>query len=175
MVSLLKKQEAVAKIEVILRDYAFLIVLENCGIAVNDLNVLRMELYRNNAGIIMTKNTLFSIAVSNVSYAADIVNDVNGSVFVAYSADLFAVLKVINAFCNKRVDLKFKACYADSQSLDMEDVKTLSRLSSANDLYYSLICKIGFVPAVLQNTMCMSMQKILYLLQEYVNVKSKNE
>lgn len=167
-----KKEQMISKIESVLNDYSTVLVMRNVGITANRMNSLRMLLYKEQSGALVVKNTLLSIAVDSTGYNQDIKQSTQGMVLLVYSNDLVGVAKLVHSFCKDDGDLQVDSCYCGDSTLDSDDVKKLSKLSSAKDLYAMLLSSLQAPAGVLHSMLGAPARNLHAVLQGCVNSKN---
>lgn len=128
-----EKKDFVAELEGICKDSSAVIFTHYHGLSVAQVTELRRKLRENDANFKVVKNTLFRIAAQNAK--VEIQDDlVSGPVAIAYSKDPVAAAKGVCEFAKKNDDLKVLGGIVDNAAMQVEDIKTLSKLPSLDEL-----------------------------------------
>jgi large subunit ribosomal protein L10 len=116
-----------------------LFLLENHGLTVNDVNVLRAEIRRTEATYKVVKNTVVRLAVEGTEMEA-ITPFLTGPKVLAYTgADGVALAKVLKDFIKKHPELRFEQAYLEGQILEAPEAEKIADLPSRDELIAKLV------------------------------------
>lgn len=133
-----QKKDFVAEVENICKESNAIIFTHYHGLSVTDITDLRRKLRDNEANFKVVKNTLFKIAAKNANVEID--ESMNkGPVAIAYSKDPVGAAKGIIEFSKKNDSLKLIAGIVDNAIIDVNAIKTLSKLPSLDELRGKII------------------------------------
>jgi large subunit ribosomal protein L10 len=116
-----------------------LFLLENHGLNVNDVNVLRSEVRKTEATYKVVKNTVVRLAVEGTQMEA-ITPFLTGPKVLAYTGgDGVALAKVLKDFIKKHPELRFEQAYLEGQILEAKDAEKIADLPSREELISKLV------------------------------------
>jgi large subunit ribosomal protein L10 len=116
-----------------------LFLLENHGLNVNDVNVLRTEVRRTDATYKVVKNTVVRLAVEGTRMEG-ITPFLTGPKVLAYTGgDGVALAKVLKDFIKKHPELRFEQAYLEGQILEARDAEKVADLPSREELITKLV------------------------------------
>ncbi len=127
------KKEQVAEIQESLKNAGSLTVVSYHGLTVAELQELRRTLAKENASLVVYKNTLVRRALEEGNFPAlgDLLNGPNGFVF---SKDLSNGPKVLTKFARFHEALVVKGGLVEGKVLDAAGMKEVSKLPAKNGL-----------------------------------------
>ena len=127
------KKEQVAEIQESLKNAGSLTVVSYHGLTVAELQELRRTLAKENASLVVYKNTLVRRALEEGNFPAlgDLLNGPNGFVF---SKDLSNGPKVLTKFARFHEALVVKGGLVEGKVLDAAGMKEVSKLPDKNGL-----------------------------------------
>jgi large subunit ribosomal protein L10 len=116
-----------------------LFLLENHGLNVNDVNVLRTEVRRTDATYKVVKNTVVRLAVEGTRMEG-ITPFLTGPKVLAYTGgDGVALAKVLKDFIKKHPELRFEQAYLEGQILEAREAEKIADLPSREELITKLV------------------------------------
>jgi large subunit ribosomal protein L10 len=116
-----------------------LFLLENHGLKVNDVNVLRSEIRKTDATYKVVKNTVVRLAVEGTEMEA-ITPFLTGPKVLAYTGgDGVALAKVLKDFIKKHPELRFEQAYLEGQILEAKEAEKIADLPSRDELIAKLL------------------------------------
>jgi len=116
-----------------------LFLLENHGLNVNDVNMLRSEVRKTEATYKVVKNTVVRLAVEGTEMEA-ITPFLTGPKVLAYTGgDGVALAKVLKDFIEKHPELRFEQAYLEGQILEATDAEKIADLPSREELLSKLV------------------------------------
>ena len=122
-----------------LADVTTLFLLENEGLNVNDVNILRSQVRKSNATYKVVKNTVVRLAVEGTEMEG-ITPFLSGPKVLAYtSGDGVALAKVLKTFIKDHPELSFKHAYLEGQILEAEDAVKMADMPSRDELIARLL------------------------------------
>ncbi len=122
-----------------LADVTTLFLLENQGLNVNDVNILRSEVRKTEATYKVVKNTVVRLAVEGTEMEG-ITPFLSGPKVLAYTAgDGVALAKVLKTFIKDHPELSFKHAYLEGQILEAEDAEKMADMPSRDELIARLL------------------------------------
>ena len=127
----------------VLRDHlegvTTLFLLENHGLNVNDVNVLRSEVRNTDATYKVVKNTVIRLAVEGTEMEG-ITPFLSGPKVLAYTGgDGVALAKVLKDFIEKHPELKFEQAFLEGQILEGKEAEKIADLPSRGELIAKLL------------------------------------
>jgi len=122
-----------------LADVTTLFLLENEGLNVNDVNILRSQVRKTEATYKVVKNTVVRMAVEGTEMEG-ITPFLSGPKVLAYtSGDGAALAKVLKTFIKDHPQLSFRNAYLEGQILEAEDAEKMADLPSRDELIARLL------------------------------------
>ena len=122
-----------------LADVTTLFLLENHGLNVNDVNMLRSEVRKTDATYRVVKNTVVRLAVEGTEMEG-ITPFLSGPKVLAYTGgDGVALAKVLKDFIKKHPELKFEQAYLEGQILEAKEAEKIADLPSREELISKLV------------------------------------
>jgi len=116
-----------------------LFLLENEGLNVNDVNILRSQVRKSDATYKVVKNTVVRLAVEGTEMEG-ITPFLSGPKVLAYtSGDGVALAKVLKTFIKDHPELSFKHAYLEGQILEAEDAVKMADMPSRDELIARLL------------------------------------
>ena len=122
-----------------LADVTTLFLLENHGLNVNDVNVLRSEVRKTDASYRVVKNTVVRLAVEGTEMEG-ITPFLSGPKVLAYTGgDGVALAKVLKEFIKKHPELRFEQAFLEGQILEAKEAEKVADLPSREELISKLL------------------------------------
>jgi large subunit ribosomal protein L10 len=116
-----------------------LFLLENHGLNVNDVNVLRSEVRKTEATYKVVKNTVVRLAVEGTEMEG-ITPFLNGPKVLAYTGgDGVALAKVLKDFIKKHPELRFEHAFLEGQILEAKEAEKIADMPSRDELIAKLV------------------------------------
>jgi large subunit ribosomal protein L10 len=116
-----------------------LFLLENHGLKVNDVNLLRSEVRKTEATYRVVKNTVVRLAVEGTEMEA-ITPFLTGPKVLAYTGgDGVALAKVLKDFIKKHPELRFEQAYLEGQILEAKEAEKIADMPSRDELIAKLV------------------------------------
>jgi large subunit ribosomal protein L10 len=116
-----------------------LFLLENHGLKVNDVNVLRSEVRKTDATYKVVKNTVVRLAVEGTEMEG-ITPFLTGPKVLAYTGgDGVALAKVLKDFIKKHPELRFEQAYLEGQILEAKEAEKIADMPSRDELIAKLV------------------------------------
>jgi len=116
-----------------------LFLLENHGLKVNDVNVLRSEVRKTDATYKVVKNTVVRLAVEG-THMEGITPFLTGPKVLAYTGgDGVALAKVLKDFIKKHPELRFEHAYLEGQILEAQEAEKIADMPSRDELIAKLV------------------------------------
>ena len=125
-----KKTDSLATISSLLSSSKSVAVVDYTGLKVGQATELRKLIRKSGGTMLVTKNTLFKKALSNLRQVAASTFDLNGtSAFIFSQIDEVASLKVLADFAKKSgLAMSFKMGFLPNQTLTASQTATLANL-----------------------------------------------
>lgn len=116
-----------------------LFLLENRGLKVNDVNVLRSEVRKTEATYKVVKNSVTKLAVAGTEMEA-ITPFLIGPKVLAYTeGDGVALAKVLKDFIKKHPELSFEEAFLEGQILESAEAEKIADMPSREELVAKLL------------------------------------
>jgi len=134
-----QKQEQSQELRSNLSDVTTLFLLENTGLNVNEVNVLRSQVRKTEATYKVVKNTVVRLAVEGTEMEG-ITPFLTGPKVLAYTAgDGVALAKVLKEFIKDHPELTFQRAYLEGQILEAVEAAKIADLPSRDELIAKLL------------------------------------
>ena len=134
-----QKQEQSQQLRERLADATTLFLLENRGLNVNDVNVLRSEVRKTEATYKVVKNTVVRLAVEGTEMEG-ITPFLTGPKVLAYTdGDGVELAKVLKTFIKTHPELSFEQAFLEGQILEAKDAEKIADLPSRDELIAKLL------------------------------------
>jgi large subunit ribosomal protein L10 len=145
------------------------------GLTVEEINLLRRKMKKENMELKVVKNTLLRRALSEKS--PDILNDFNdflvGPTALAFSyEDPIKLAKLLVDFSKENEALKIKAGFLEGRKVTFEEVKMFATLPSREELLSKLL---GILQAPIQNLVFILNSPTRGLVNILSEIKKKKE
>lgn len=116
-----------------------LFLLENKGLTVNEVNVLRSQVRKTDSTYRVVKNTVVRMAVEGTDMEG-ITPFLTGPKVLAYtSGDAVALAKVLKDFAKEHPELTFEEAYLEGQILDPEHARKIADMPTHDELVAKLL------------------------------------
>jgi large subunit ribosomal protein L10 len=139
---MLTKEQKLAQSQVLrenLADVKTMFLLDNRGLKVNDVNILRSEVRNTDATYRVVKNSVARLAVAGTDKEA-IAPFLVGPKVLAYTAgDGVALAKVLKTFIKKHPELSFEKALLEGQILEGVEAEKIADLPSREELVAKLL------------------------------------
>jgi len=159
------KETRVAQYKEMLGSSQAVVVTQYHGLTMGQLNDLRARLRTTGARFQITKNTLFRLALAEQKRPA--LDDLLvGPTAVAYlSGDVAAGIKALLAFAEETKAIEVKGGLFGDRVLSAEDVVTLSKLPSREELLAQVVSRLQAPLYGLVNVLSGPMRGLVYALK----------
>jgi len=139
---MLTKEQKLAQSQLLrdnLADVKTMFLLDNRGLKVNDVNILRSEVRNTDATYKVVKNSVARLAVAGTDKEA-IAPFLVGPKVLAYTAgDGVALAKVLKTFIKKHPELSFEKALLEGQILEGAEAEKIADLPSREELVAKLL------------------------------------
>jgi large subunit ribosomal protein L10 len=133
-----QKREQSDQLRDALSDVSTLFLLENTGLNVNDVNVLRSEIRNSEGTYKVVKNSVVKLAVEGTDLEV-LTPHMTGPKTLAYTeGDAVALAKVLKTFTKDHPELTIRHAYLDGQLLDATAAVKIADLPSKEELLTKL-------------------------------------
>lgn len=168
-----RKQELVAVYTQLLQHSNGFIVTEFQGIPMSAMNDLRAKLRGMNSAYVITKNTLFGIALREAGWAVPEKMLVGPSATAFADGDVAGLAKAMLAFQKDNAEkVKIKGGVMGQTILSAAEVQTISELPPLSELRAQLLGLLVQPPTGLVNVLNAATSDIVNLLHAYVQENS---
>lgn len=138
-----QKTEVISSYSNIFSEYGSsgtIVLVEYAGIDVAGLKSLRNNLTKGDAQMVVVKNRLAKIALSNIGGDCSFLEEYfKGPISIVYSKDPVYLAKSLVSFAKVNEALKLKIGVMDGKSIDISGIKVLSSLPSLDELRAKLL------------------------------------
>ncbi|MEE4271664.1 MAG: 50S ribosomal protein L10 [Thermoanaerobaculales bacterium] len=134
-----QKREQSEQLKDSLSEISTLFLLENTGLNVNDVNVLRSEIRNSEGTYKVVKNSVVRLAVEGTDLEV-ISPHMTGPKTLAFTeGDAVALAKVLKTFIKDHPELSIQQAYLDGQLLDAKAAEKIADLPSREELLTKLV------------------------------------
>ncbi len=134
-----QKREQSDQLRGALSDISTLFLLENTGLKVNDVNVLRSEIRKTEGTYKVVKNSVVKLAVEGTDLEV-ITPHMTGPKTLAFTdGDAVALAKALKTFIKNHPELTIQRAYLEGQLLDANDAAKIAELPSREELISKLL------------------------------------
>ena len=134
-----QKREQSDQLRNVLSDISTLFLLENTGLNVNDVNVLRSEIRKTEGTYKVVKNSVVKLAVEGTELEV-LTPHMTGPKTLAFTeGDVVALAKVLKTFIKDHPELSIQQAYLDGQLLDAKAATKIADLPSKEELLTKLV------------------------------------
>jgi len=134
-----QKQQQSEELRSVLSDATTLFLLENTGLKVNDVNVLRSQVRKTEGSYRVAKNSVVRLAVEGTEMEG-IAPYLTGPKVLAYTAgDAVALAKVLKQFIKEHPELSFQRVYLEGQILEAAEAAKIADMPSREELIAKLL------------------------------------
>ena len=134
-----QKREQSDQLRNALSDISTLFLLENTGLNVNDVNVLRSEIRKTEGTYKVVKNSVVKLAVEGTDLEV-LAPLMTGPKTLAFTeGDVVALAKVLKTFTKDHPELSIQQAYLDGQLLDAKAATKIADLPSRDELLAKLL------------------------------------
>ena len=132
------KKELVTTLNGVFKDTAVVVVAQNSGLTVAQMQNLRRQMKQAGATVKVTKNRLAKIALDGTD-AATVIPLLKGPTVIAYSGDPIAAPKVASDFAKAHEKFVILGGAMGKTALDANGVKALASLPSLDELRAKIV------------------------------------
>lgn len=134
-----QKQQQSEELRSVLSDVTTLFLLENTGLKVNEVNVLRSQVRKTEGSYRVAKNSVVRLAVAGTELEG-IAPFLTGPKVLAYTAgDAVALAKVLKQFIKEHPELSFQRVYLEGQILEAAEAAKIADMPSREELIAKLL------------------------------------
>jgi large subunit ribosomal protein L10 len=134
-----QKQQQSEELRSLLSDVTTLFLLENTGLKVNEVNVLRSQVRKTEGSYRVAKNSVVRLAVEGTEMEG-IAPFLTGPKVLAYTAgDAVALAKVLKQFIKEHPELSFQRVYLEGQILEAAEAAKIADMPSREELIAKLL------------------------------------
>ncbi len=164
----MNRDEKVGRVQALNETFSkakFAVVTDYRGLKVTELEKLRRELRQNDAFIQVAKNTLLKLAVKGTEFE-DLGESFTGTTAIAFSfEEPVGTAKVLSEFAKENEALKIRTAVMEGKVLTVEDVSSLAKLPSKEQLLGQLCGVLQAVPTGLVRALNGVPSNLVYALQ----------
>ena len=158
----------VATLNGVFKDTAVLVVAQNSGLTVAQMQNLRKQMKHVGASVKVTKNRLAKIALEGTD-AAVVAPLLTGPIVLAYSGDPIAAPKAAADFAKAHEKFVILGGAMGKTALDQNGIKALAALPSLDQLRATLIGLIQAPATKIAQVINAPAAKVARVLQAYAN------
>lgn len=141
-------------------------VMENSGLSVNEVNVLRSEIRKIDATYKVFKNSVVRLAVEGTPLEA-IGEELNGPNSFAYTrGDGVELAKVLRGFAKDHEGLAFKKAFVEGQLLDRDQAVKVADLPGRDELVAKMLFLLQSPMRRLVTALNSPVQNLAFVMQQ---------
>jgi len=134
-----QKREQSEQLRSALSDVSTLFLLENTGLNVNEINVLRSEIRKTEGTYKVVKNSVVKLAVEGTDFEV-LTPHMSGPKTLAFTeGDAVALAKVLKTFIKEHPELSIKNAFLEGQLLDATEAAKIAELPTKEELLSKLV------------------------------------
>ncbi len=137
-----KKTEVVEELKSLFSSHGSVMMIHYHGLNSEKITSFRKEMKENQVTFVVVKNTLARIAVQDTGFNV-VTKHMSGPTALIITNNAVSAAKVLMKFIKDNEDLKYVGGCLDGKELNFEDIKTLSKLPSLDELRARLIALIN--------------------------------
>ena len=141
------------------------------GLKVKDLNNLKKELRKSDAGFKVAKKTLMSIALKDAGVKFDVAK-LEGQVAISTSPDEVTAAKIIDIFSKKNENIKILGGFVGEKVMTAEEVKMLAKLPGRDEMLAKLVGTINAPISGFVNVLAGNIRGLVQVLKAVADNKS---
>jgi len=139
--NLLEKKNFVEKLNQEIKATSILLVAHYAGLTVAQMTTLRNSAKKSEVQIKVAKNSLVKLAVSGTDYES-ITNDLSGPTVLIFANDIVSAAKIMVDFAKENKELVIKAGSYDKSQIGKEEIVSISKMPSLDEIRAKLISLI---------------------------------
>ena len=172
-----QKEEFVSRLSDRLSSSSGFIITEFTGLDVPAMTELRRKLHQVGVEYLVVKNNLARLAFRNVQLdeQAQAFLETGSTAIVFLSEDPFACPKVLVSFSKEREALKIKGGMMEGNLLDSDQIKSLAKVSSAEEVYVRLVTALKASVARLAMDLKSILTRAVTVLNEVAKRREESE
>lgn len=120
---------------------SILLVAHYAGLTVEQMNILRSSAKKSEVKIKVAKNSLVKLAVSGTDYES-IKDELSGPTVLIFADDVVSAAKIIVDFAKENKELVIKAGSYDKSQIGKEEIVSISKMPSLDEIRAKLISLI---------------------------------
>ena len=132
-----EKRELVASLQAALAGAGSIVLAQNAGLTVSNLEALRRDIKKAGGQVKIAKNRLAKLALKDTDNA-DMSALFTGPIVIAYAADPMTAPKLAQKFADKNAKYVVLGGVMGKTALDANNVKALATMPSLNELRATL-------------------------------------
>ena len=148
-----------------LSEYSDVLLLSYHKLKSSEMTQLRKELKSTGASMIVTKNSFMRKIFEETKKPAGAISLIDGPMALVFSRDPIAVSKVLVNFLKDHEALKIKGGFLAERILSLDDIKTISKLSSRQALYQQVASTLQAPVGKLAMSLNQIVAKLAYALK----------
>ena len=133
-----QKREQSDKLRGALSEISTLFLLENTGLNVNDVNVLRSEIRKSEGTYKVVKNSVVKLAVEGTDLEVITPHMVGPKTLAYTDGDAVALAKVLKTFIKNHPELSIQHAFLEGQLLDAKAAEKIADLPTKEELLTKL-------------------------------------
>jgi large subunit ribosomal protein L10 len=141
------------------------------GLKVKDLNNLKKELRKSDAGFKVAKKTLMNIALKDAGVKFD-VEKLEGQIALSTSPDEVTAAKIIDIFSKKNEHIKILGGFVGEKEMTAEEVKMLAKLPGRDEMLAKLVGTINAPVSGFVNVLAGNIRGLVQVLKAVADNKT---
>lgn len=174
-ISLSKKKDIVKKIKEIAINAKSIILTDYKGLSAPEVTDLRLEARKKDVSLFVAKNRLLKIGFKKTDYA-NMETYLKGQILLFFSKnEISSSAKIVEEFHKKNDKLKVTLISLSGKNYSGKDLKYISSLPTKKESLCALLFVLKTPNNNLLNTLRYPKLRLLILLKELINKKTKNQ
>lgn len=169
-----QKEQIIANLAKSISSSATTVVCNYKGMSVSDFSELRGKLRGQGAELVVAKKTLTKIAFERAGYELD-VTELPGQTAVVFGGDEVFSAKTLYEFSKSVENLKILAGTLEEKVITQEEVLSLAKLPSKEELLAKLVGSLNAPLSGLVNVLSGNSRKLVYALNAIKEAKESDK
>ena len=133
-----QKEQQVSSLSTRLKQVQAVVLAEYRGLKVSEITEIRKEVRKNSGEFRVVKNRLVKKAITELPQKV-LSDHLKGPIAMAVSSEEISLFKLITKFATTYPALKLKAGFFDGKLLTVQEIETLSRLPSKEEMLAKML------------------------------------
>lgn len=161
-----KKQQLINLYLKLFNEYECILFIQNLGLSVEDFDLIRFELDKENNKLLVIKNNIIKISLYNLKHYK-IINYLYGSLFIIYTNDLISLSKQIVKLYDNNFCIDIIGGIFNDNIIYKKKILNLSNLPSQKNIRNKIILILKIISEKILLLINITGFKLVKLIKEY--------